>query len=45
MEILVGDKSPEIEKSGISPIRGHEEIGGTRTGLQAGRQPFSVHLR
>src|ERR1700722_10382739 len=35
MKILVGDKPPNIKEAGVGPIRCHEEIRGTRTGLQA----------
>src|SRR5260370_40783937 len=42
MEILIGNKTLQIEKPGVSPICCEKEIGRTGTGLQTRRESFSV---
>src|SRR5260370_30421543 len=42
MEILISNKTLQIEKPGVSPICREEEIGRTGAGLQTRRQSFSV---
>src|ERR1700680_2824456 len=41
MKTLVGDKPPDVEKPGVSPVRREEEIGGPRARLQACGQAIS----
>jgi len=42
MEILISNKTSQIEKPGVCPIYREEQIGRTRTGLEARRQSFSI---
>jgi len=44
MEILIGNKTFQLEKPGVSPICGDEEIGRTRAGLQTGRKSFAISV-
>src|ERR1700693_1287904 len=45
MEILVSDEAAEMEESGVRPIRGYEQICGTRTGLQTRGQQSAGGVR
>src|SRR5947207_9630596 len=44
MEILISNKTLQIEQPGVSPICGEEEIGRARAGLQTRRQSSSVYV-
>src|SRR5256885_11681275 len=44
MEILISNKTLQIEQPGVSPICGQEEIGRARAGLQTRRQSSSVYV-
>src|SRR5882762_10481536 len=44
MEILIGNKTPQIEQPGVSPICGEKEIGGARAGLQTRRKSFTTSV-
>jgi hypothetical protein len=42
MEIFIRNETSQIEKPGVRPIYGEEQIGRTRTGLEARRQSYSI---
>ena len=44
MEILIGNKTPQIEQPGVCPVRSQKQIRGTRAGLQTSRQQTSPYV-